>query len=155
MRSFALETMQHCRLFLAGDAAHIMTPAGGKGMNLAIQDAHVLAKTFVSYYRRHDNLPLKNYSANRVPVVKQMQQFSESLLHMINVQDLNTEAGKSQQRVQEFKRSQIINSEIYALDFSRKYVGYIPGDRVIPKKNTTEKKPAKLNLAELPPLIVG
>ena len=155
MRSFAIETMQHCRLFLAGDAAHIMTPAGGKGMNLAIQDAHVLAKAFVSYYRRQDNLPLKNYSANRVPVVKEMQQFSESLLHMINIQDTKTEAGKSQQRVQQFKRSQLINSEIYALDFSRKYVGYIPGERIIVKKAKTEKKPAKLNFSELPPLTVG
>ena len=157
MRSFAVQTMQHCRLFLAGDAAHTMTPAGGKGMNLAIQDADVLGNSFVSYYRYHDNLPLKNYSANRLPVVRKTLEFSESLLHMINVQDDRTEAGKSQQRVQQFKRSQLINSEIYALDFARKYVGYIKSDRSITKSPTPEKTAdvLKFNPAKLPPLKVG
>ncbi|MCC0177682.1 4-hydroxybenzoate 3-monooxygenase [Waterburya agarophytonicola K14] len=156
MRSFATQTMQHCRLFLAGDSAHIMTPAGGKGMNLAIQDADVLGKSFVSYYRYHDNLPLKKYSQNRIPAIRQTQQFSESLLHMINVQD-NTIEGKSQQRVQQFKRSQLMNSEIYALDFARKYVGYLPGDRSASKSITAKKttQVIKLNPAELPPLRVG
>ena len=157
MRSFTVQTMQHCRLFLAGDAAHIMTPAGGKGMNLAIQDADVLGNSFVSYYRYQDNLPLKNYSANRLPVIRQTQEFSESLLHMINVRDDRTEAGRSQQRVQQFKRSQLMNSEIYALDFARKYVGYVKGDRSVPK-SPTPKKPdrvIKFNPAQLPPLEVG
>ena len=157
MNRSTAQVMQHCRLFLAGDAAHIMTPAGGKSISLAIQDAEVLGKSFVSYYRRHDNLPLKNYSANRLPAIRQTQQFSESLLHMINVRDSHTLAGKSQQRVQEFKRSQLMNSEIYALDFARKYVGYIKSDRsniraVKPERST---KIVEFNPAKLPPLKVG
>ena len=157
MRSYTAQTMQHCRLFLAGDAAHLMTPAGDKGMNLAIQDADVLGNSFVSYYRYQDNLPLKKYSANRLPVIRKTQEFSESLLHMINVRDSSTPAGRSQQRVQQFKRSQLMNSEIYALDFARKYVGYIKSDCSVakplaPKKST---KVVKFDLAELPPLKVG
>jgi len=157
MRSFATQKMQHCRLFLAGDAAHIMTPAGGKGMNLAIQDADVLGKSFVSYYRYQDNLSLKNYSANRLPVIRSTQQFSESLLHMINIQDSSSVEGKSQQRVQKFKRSQLMNSELYALDFSRKYVGYDPSNNSNVKTTPVRKtvKVAEFNPAELPPLKVG
>lgn len=158
MRSFVTQTMQYYRLFLAGDSAHIMTPAGGKGMNLAIQDADVLGKAFVGYYRSHDNFPLKNYSATRLPVIRNTQQFSESLLHMINIQDGSTPAGQAQQRVQQFKRSQLINSEIYGLDFARKYVGYIPNHQVsglpaISAKKYTPSLP--LNPVELPPLIIG
>ena len=157
LRSYTAHTMQHCRLFLAGDAAHVLTPAGGKGMNLAIQDADVLGNSFVSYYRYQDNLPLKKYSANRLPEIRKTQEFSESLLHMINTQEDSTPAGKSQQRVQQFKRSQLMNSEIYALDFARKYVGYIKSDRPVAKPLTSKKstKVVKFNLSELPPLRVG
>ena len=44
MRSFVAEPMQYGRLFLAGDAAHIVPPAGAKGMNLAVADVHVLSR---------------------------------------------------------------------------------------------------------------
>ena len=126
-------------------------------MNLEIQDAKVLVQSFVSYYRYHDNAPLKNYSANRLPEIRQAQQFSDSLLHMINIQDDHTSAGNSQQRLQKFKRSQFINSAIYALDFARKYVGYVKSDRSTVKL-TMPKKSANFvdfNPAELPPLKVG
>ncbi|MGD1920630.1 MAG: FAD-dependent monooxygenase, partial [Pleurocapsa sp.] len=157
LKRVTAQTMQHCRLFLAGDSAHMITSAEEKSMNLEIQDAKVLVQSFVSYYRYHDNAPLKNYSANRLPEIRQAQQFSESLLHMINIQDDHTSAGKSQQRVQKFKRSQLMNSEIYALDFARKYVGYVKSDRSTVKL-TMPKKSANFvdfNPAELPPLKVG
>ncbi len=51
MRSFVVEPMQSGRLFLAGDAAHIVPPTGAKGMNLAIADVHVLARALTSYFR--------------------------------------------------------------------------------------------------------
>ena len=158
MRSFVTQTMQYHRLFLAGDSAHIMTPAGGKGMNLAIQDAEVLGKAFVSYYRYHDNAPLKNYSTTRLPVIRTTQQFSESLLHTINTQDQSTATGQAQQRVQQFKRLQLINSEIYALEFARQYVGYIPNIKLREKPANTTQKPDKslqVAIAQLPPLRVG
>ena len=52
MRSFVVEPMQWGRLFLAGDAAHIVPPTGAKGLNLAVRDAQVLAEALVGWYRR-------------------------------------------------------------------------------------------------------
>jgi p-hydroxybenzoate 3-monooxygenase len=51
MRSFVAEPMQCGRLFLAGDAAHIVPPTGAKGMNLAVADVHHLAQALTAYYR--------------------------------------------------------------------------------------------------------
>ena len=51
MRSFVAEPMQHGRLFLAGDAAHIVPPTGAKGLNLAAHDVRVLADALVEWYR--------------------------------------------------------------------------------------------------------
>ena len=157
IKSVTAQKMQHWRLFLAGESANVITPAGDKAINLAIQDAEVLGKAFVSYYRYQDNLPLKNYSQNRLPLIRQTQQFSESLLHMINVQGDRTLAGNAQQRVQQFKRSQLMNSEIYALDFARKYVGYVKSDRSQAKLAISQKSVnmSEFDLAQLPPLKVG
>ena len=51
MRSFVAEPMQYGRLFLAGDAAHIVPPTGAKGLNLAINDVRLLAEALVDWYR--------------------------------------------------------------------------------------------------------
>ena len=50
MRSFVVEPMQYGRLFLAGDAAHIVPPTGAKGINLAVADVRVLARALADYY---------------------------------------------------------------------------------------------------------
>ncbi len=50
MRSFVVEPMQYGRLFLAGDAAHIVPPTGAKGLNLALHDVRVLAEALVAFY---------------------------------------------------------------------------------------------------------
>jgi p-hydroxybenzoate 3-monooxygenase len=54
MRSYVCEPMRHGRLFLAGDAAHIVPPTGAKGLNLAIHDVRLLAEALVSFYERGD-----------------------------------------------------------------------------------------------------
>ena len=51
MRSFVCEPMQHGRLFLAGDAAHIVPPTGAKGLNLAVNDVRLLAAALGAWYR--------------------------------------------------------------------------------------------------------
>ena len=51
MRSYVAEPMRHGRLFLAGDAAHIVPPTGAKGLNLALHDVRVLAEALVDWYR--------------------------------------------------------------------------------------------------------
>jgi p-hydroxybenzoate 3-monooxygenase len=62
LRSFVAEPMRHGRLFLAGDAAHIVPPTGAKGLNLAISDVHYLARALASHYGEHDDAYLESYS---------------------------------------------------------------------------------------------
>ena len=84
MRSFVVEPMRHGRLFLAGDAAHIVPPTGAKGMNLAVADVRVLASAFASHYRRRDGSALDAYSDTCLRRVWKAQRFSwwmTSMLH--------------------------------------------------------------------------
>ncbi len=62
MRSFVVEPMQYGRLFLAGDAAHIVPPTGAKGMNLAIADVRVLARALAAFYKSGRADLLESYS---------------------------------------------------------------------------------------------
>jgi len=59
--------MQYGRLFLAGDAAHIVPPSAAKGLNLAVADVCLLARAFERYYRGNEEL-LRNYSSGRWPM---------------------------------------------------------------------------------------
>jgi p-hydroxybenzoate 3-monooxygenase len=79
------DPMQHGRVFLAGDAAHLITPAGGKGMNIAIQDAVELASGLSQRYGEHGNgRRLASYSQTRLPKVWQHQEFSNLMLSLFN-----------------------------------------------------------------------
>jgi p-hydroxybenzoate 3-monooxygenase len=84
MRSLVTEPMQHGRLFLAGDAAHIVPPTGAKGLNLAIADARVLALALERFYRSGDSEGLTHYTDTCLPRVWNRQRFSvwmTTLLH--------------------------------------------------------------------------
>ena len=84
MRSFVVEPMQHGRLFLAGDSAHIVPPTGAKGLNLAAGDVAVLADALEAYYLRGDTTLLDAYSATCLDRVWKVQRFSwwmTSMLH--------------------------------------------------------------------------
>ena len=63
MRSFVAEPMQYGRLYLAGDAAHIVPPTGAKGLNLALADVQVLAEAVVHRARSGSDALLDEYSA--------------------------------------------------------------------------------------------
>jgi p-hydroxybenzoate 3-monooxygenase len=76
MRSFAVEPMQHGRLFLAGDSAHIVPPTGAKGMNLAFADVVVLSRALDAFYKSKRNDLLENYSATCLRRVWKAQRFS-------------------------------------------------------------------------------
>jgi p-hydroxybenzoate 3-monooxygenase len=76
MRSFVVEPMQWGRLFLAGDAAHIVPPTGAKGLNLAIRDVSVLAAALVEWYRSGDRGPLDAYSETCLRRVWRAEHFS-------------------------------------------------------------------------------
>jgi p-hydroxybenzoate 3-monooxygenase len=86
MRSFVVEPMQYGRLFLAGDAAHIVPPTGAKGLNLAVADVRVLAEALVAWYRHGDESALAGYSATALPRVWRAEHFSwwmTSMLHRL------------------------------------------------------------------------
>ncbi len=84
MRSFVTEPMQYGRLFLAGDAAHIVPPTGAKGMNLAVADVRVLSHALGDYYTSGSSDRLERYSAICLRRVWKAQRFSwwmTTLLH--------------------------------------------------------------------------
>jgi p-hydroxybenzoate 3-monooxygenase len=84
MRSFVVEPMQHGRLFLAGDSAHIVPPTGAKGLNLAIADVQVLTRALVEFYRNGSQRELDRYSEICLRRVWKVQRFSwwmTSMLH--------------------------------------------------------------------------
>jgi p-hydroxybenzoate 3-monooxygenase len=76
MRSFVVEPMQHGRLFLAGDSAHIVPPTGAKGMNLAFADVVVLSRALAAFYKSKRDDGLENYSAACLRRVWYAQRFS-------------------------------------------------------------------------------
>jgi len=84
MRSFVVEPMQYGRLFLAGDAAHIVPPTGAKGLNLAVADVRVLARALAARYRQGRSDMLEQYSAIALRRVWRAEHFSwwmTSMLH--------------------------------------------------------------------------
>ncbi|HTS73972.1 MAG TPA: 4-hydroxybenzoate 3-monooxygenase [Gaiellaceae bacterium] len=86
MRSFVAEPMQHGRLFLAGDAAHIVPPTGAKGLNLAMADVRVLAEALVHWYETGEARLLELYSDTCLRRVWRAEHFSwwmTSMLHRI------------------------------------------------------------------------
>ena len=84
MRSYVVEPMQYGRLFLAGDAAHIVPPTGAKGLNLAIRDVALLAQAIADWYRSGDDSALDRYSTECLRRVWRAEHFSwwmTSMLH--------------------------------------------------------------------------
>jgi p-hydroxybenzoate 3-monooxygenase len=120
MRSFVAEPMSHGRLFLAGDAAHIVPPTGAKGMNLAIADVQVLAKALESFYRSGNQDALAAYSATCLQRVWKVQRFSwwmTALLHRFDTDNA------FDQRRQLAELEYLVSSRAAAQTLAENYVG--------------------------------
>jgi p-hydroxybenzoate 3-monooxygenase len=120
MRSFVAEPMQHGRLFLTGDAAHIVPPTGAKGLNLAIADAAVLAEAISTWYATGDRGGLDGYSDACLRRVWRAQHFSwwmTSMLHLMPGGDA------FDQRLQLSQLRYVIESRAAATTLAENYVG--------------------------------
>ena len=84
MRSFICEPMRFGRLFLAGDAAHIVPPTGAKGLNSAMADIKVLGRSLVEHYKRHDERWLDRYADTCLERMWLVQRFSAGLCTMVH-----------------------------------------------------------------------
>ena len=91
LRSFVCDPMQYGRLFLAGDAAHIVPPTGAKGLNLAVADVLVLSWAFQGLYRRNDRALLDRYSATALRRVWKGERFSWYMTTMLHRNPAETE----------------------------------------------------------------
>jgi p-hydroxybenzoate 3-monooxygenase len=90
MRSFVVSPMQFGKLFLLGDAAHIVPPTGAKGLNLAVADVRVLTRGLVEFYRNGNREPLGQYTERCMRRVWKCQRFSwwmTSMLHRFPNED--------------------------------------------------------------------
>jgi p-hydroxybenzoate 3-monooxygenase len=126
MRSVVTEPMQYGRLYLLGDAAHIVPPTGAKGMNLAVADAYVLAGALASYFERGDGAALARYSETCLRRVWRTQHFSgwmTSMLHRFPGHDA------FQQRLQIAQLRYIVSSRAARTSLAENYVG-LPIDGV-------------------------
>jgi p-hydroxybenzoate 3-monooxygenase len=121
MRSFVVEPMQHGRLFLAGDAAHIVPPTGAKGMNLALADVKVLADALEGWYASGRRALLEAYSATCLRRVWRAEHFSwwmTSMLHRFPDDD-----GGFQHRLQLSQLRYVTSSRAAATTLAENYVG--------------------------------
>jgi p-hydroxybenzoate 3-monooxygenase len=84
MRSFVAAPMRHARLFLAGDAAHIVPPTGAKGMNLAVSDVIVLSRAFEMFYKKNETRGLERYSDIALRRVWKGERFSWHMTSMLH-----------------------------------------------------------------------
>ena len=120
MRSFVVEPMQHGRLFLAGDAAHIVPATGAKGLNLAVHDVRILARALARFYQTGSTRLLDGYSAVCLKRAWRVQDFSSwmsTMLHRLPGSD------GFFGRLQQAQREYVCRSEAGARSLAENYVG--------------------------------
>ena len=120
MRSFMIDNLQYGKLFLAGDAAHIVPPTGGKGLNLAVADIKWLAAALECFYKNNKEDLLQNYTNNALRRVWRAQDFSNFMTYLFHKQDKH--AGFDYQ-IQKAKFDYLRFSKIYATMIAENYVG--------------------------------
>ncbi|MBV8731166.1 MAG: 4-hydroxybenzoate 3-monooxygenase [Acidobacteriia bacterium] len=127
MRSFVVEPMQYGRLFLAGDAAHIVPPTGAKGLNLAMADVAILARAIAHFYRRGSEQPLAEYSQTCLRRIWKVQRFSWWMTSMLHRFPQETEFDRKRQLAE---LDYVTSSRAAMTSLAENYVG-LPLDEVI------------------------
>ncbi len=120
LRSFVAEPMRFGRMFLAGDAAHIVPPTGAKGLNLAASDVHYLSRALVEFYREKSVAGLDHYSARALARVWKAERFSWWMTTMLhNLPDHTA----FERRLQVAELDYLFSSPAAAMAMAENYVG--------------------------------
>ena len=120
LRSFVAEPMRFGKLFLAGDAAHIVPPTGAKGLNLAASDVRYLARALVEFYRERSSNGIDRYSERALARIWKAERFSwwmTSLLHRF------PDAGDFGERIQRADLEYLFSSTAAQTSLAENYVG--------------------------------
>jgi p-hydroxybenzoate 3-monooxygenase len=120
LRSFVAEPMRFGRLFLAGDAAHIVPPTGAKGLNLAASDVKYLACGLVEHYGEHSTAGIDHYSDRALRRIWKAERFSwwfTMLMHKF------PGTGEFDRKVQEAELDYLVNSKAASTALAENYVG--------------------------------
>lgn len=120
LRSFVCEPMQYGRLFLAGDAAHIVPPTGAKGLNLAVADVLILSRALEAKYRRDNNDLLDQYSTTCLRRIWKAERFSWYMTTMLHRNEFET---GFEQRIHFADLDLVRTSEASARSLAENYVG--------------------------------
>jgi p-hydroxybenzoate 3-monooxygenase len=120
LRSFVAEPMRFGRLFLAGDAAHIVPPTGAKGLNLAATDVKYLAQSFIDYFVGRTDTGIDTYSQRCLRRVWKAERFSWWLTNLMHRFPDTQGFG---QKVQEAELDYLVNSRAASTALAENYVG--------------------------------
>ena len=124
LRSFVCDPMQYGRVYLVGDAAHIISPAGGKGMNLALADSAVLVESARAFFEHDDDSWLVSYSQRCLPRIWRAQEFSHWMLSIMNPPSRSNPDAAFMHQLQIARLERLRTSRTAATSFAQDYVGY-------------------------------
>jgi p-hydroxybenzoate 3-monooxygenase len=121
MRSFVVEPMRYGRLFLAGDAAHIVPPTGAKGLNLAINDVRLLAEALIAWYQNGRADLLESYSAACLKRVWRAEHFSWWMTTMLHLREGDS---AFERKLQIAQLEYVCDSPAAATSLAENYTGF-------------------------------
>ena len=120
LRSFVVEPLSYGRLFLAGDAGHIVPPTGAKGLNLAASDVHYLSEALIGFYRDGTERGLDEYSERALRRIWKAERFSWSMTMLLHRFPQEGEFG---QKIQEAELDYLTGSRAAMTSMAENYVG--------------------------------
>ncbi len=120
LRSFVCEPIQWGKLFLVGDAAHIVPPTGAKGLNLAFSDVYYISEALIHFYNKNNDIFLKNYSQTALKRIWKTVRFSWWMTNLLHTYPSSSDFEK---KLQLSEIDHLASSEIAQASLAENYVG--------------------------------